>query len=86
MPAPTNSVVEIRLRENEDKERCLEAIGGAIPEGAEVECSADTLYLYSADASRVITDLTLVSDRTILHRRATLEDVFLRLTGRDLRE
>jgi lipooligosaccharide transport system ATP-binding protein len=81
-----NEVIEVRLREDEDKESCLEAIGGAIPEGAEVECSADTLYLYSSDASRVITDLTLDSDRTILHRRATLEDVFLRLTGRDLRE
>jgi lipooligosaccharide transport system ATP-binding protein len=81
-----NEVIEVRLREDEDKESCLEAIGGAIPEGAEVECSADTLYLYSSDASRVITNLTLDSDRTILHRRATLEDVFLRLTGRDLRE
>ena len=79
-------VVEIRLRENEDREKCLDAIGGVIPKGAEVECSADTLFIYSPDATKVITSLALESDRTILHRRATLEDVFLRLTGRDLRE
>jgi len=81
-----SEVVEIRLRENEDREKCLDAIGGVIPEGAEVECSADTLYLYSPDASSVLANLALGSDRTVLHRRATLEDVFLRLTGRDLRE
>ena len=81
-----SEVVEIRLREDEDRESCLDAIGGVIPEGTEVECSADTLYLYSPDATKVLTDLSLGSDRTILHRRATLEDVFLRLTGRDLRE
>ena len=81
-----SEVVEIRLLENEDREGCLEAIGGVVPEGAEVECSADTLYLYSPNASKVLTNLTLDSDRTVLHRRATLEDVFLRMTGRDLRE
>jgi lipooligosaccharide transport system ATP-binding protein len=81
-----NEVIEIRLREDEDRERCLDAIGGIMPEGAEVECSADTLYLYSADVSKVMSSLAIDSERTVLHRRATLEDVFLRLTGRDLRE
>ena len=81
-----SEVIEIRLREDEDRESCLDAIGGVIPEGAEVECSADTLYLYSTDASSVLADLTADSDRTVLHRKATLEDVFLRFTGRDLRE
>jgi lipooligosaccharide transport system ATP-binding protein len=81
-----SEVMEIRLREGENREECLDAIGGTIPEGAEVECSADTLYLYSADAAGVMSSLSLDSDRTVLHRKATLEDVFLRLTGRDLRE
>jgi len=81
-----SEVIEIRLREDEDRESCLDALEGAIPEGAEVECSADTLYLYSTDASSVLADLTTDSDRTVLHRKATLEDVFLRFTGRDLRE
>ena len=81
-----SEVIEIRLREEEDKESCLDAIGGIVPEGAEVECSADTLYLYSADAARVLSNLPTDHDRTVLHRKASLEDVFLRLTGRDLRE
>ncbi|UCG39339.1 MAG: ATP-binding cassette domain-containing protein [bacterium] len=79
-------VIEVRLRPGEDRERCLETIGGTVPEGAEVECSADTLFIYSADAAKILTDLAIDPGRTILHRRATLEDVFLRLTGRELRE
>ena len=81
-----SEVVEVRLTEDETREQCLDAIGGAVPEGAEVECSADTLYLYSADVSEALARLTVDSERTVLHRKATLEDVFLRLTGRDLRE
>lgn len=81
-----SEVIEIRLREDENREDCLDAIGGTIPEDAEVECSADTLYLYSADVSSILANLSANHDRTILHRRASLEDVFLRLTGRDLRE
>ncbi len=79
-------VIEIRLREDETREDCIEAIGGMIPEGAEVECSSDTLYLYSADAASLLGRIDIVGDRTVLHRRATLEDVFMRLTGRELRE
>ena len=71
---------------DEQGNRYLDAIGGVIPEGAEVECSADTLYLYSADITTVLANLPVNHDRTVLHRRASLEDVFLRLTGRDLRE
>lgn len=81
-----SEVIEIRLREGEDREDCLNAIGGIIPEGAEVECSADTLYLYSADVSSLMSNLPTDHERTVLHRRASLEDVFLRMTGRDLRE
>jgi lipooligosaccharide transport system ATP-binding protein len=79
-------VIEVRLRSDEDRMRCLAAIGGEVPEGAEVECSADTLYIYGTDTASVLSRLTVDPDRTILHRRATLEDVFLRLTGRELRE
>lgn len=81
-----NEVIEIRLLENEDKEECLDAIGGTVPDGAEVECSADTLYLYSDDVSKILSNIVIDPERTVLHRKATLEDVFLRLTGRDLRE
>ncbi len=81
-----SEVVEIRLREDEDRDSCLAAINEYVPEGAEVECSADTLYFYSPDPSTILSNLALNLNRTVLHRRATLEDVFLRLTGRELRE
>jgi len=81
-----SEVLEIRLREGEDREKCLNVIGGRVPEGAVAECSADTFFLYAPDAGRVMGQLNLDPGRTVLHRRATLEDVFLRLTGRELRE
>jgi len=79
-------VIEVRLRNDEDRLKCIEAIGGEVPEGAEVECSADTLYIYGSETASLPSSLTFDPDRTVLHRRATLEDVFLRLTGRELRE
>jgi lipooligosaccharide transport system ATP-binding protein len=81
-----SEVIEVRLRNDEDREKCIEATGGEVPEGAEVECSADTLYLYGPDTASMLARLTVDPDRTVLHRRASLEDVFLRLTGRELRE
>ncbi len=79
-------VLEMRLLEGEDRDRCLGSIGGEELEGVEVECSADTLYLYTSDAASLMTRLNFGPERTVLHRRATLEDVFLRMTGRELRE
>jgi lipooligosaccharide transport system ATP-binding protein len=79
-------VVEIRLVAGESKESCLNSLGEAVPVGAVVECSEDTVYLYSDDAAAILSHVTADSDRTVLHRRASLEDVFLRLTGRELRE
>jgi lipooligosaccharide transport system ATP-binding protein len=81
-----NEVLEVRLREGEDREQCLSAIGGRLPDGAVAESSGDTLFLYVPDAAHAISQLDFDPGRTFLHRRATLEDVFLRLTGRDLRE
>jgi len=79
-------VLEMRLLEGEDRDRCLGSISGEELEGVEVECSADTLYLYTSDAASLMTRLNFGPERTVLHRRATLEDVFLRMTGRELRE
>lgn len=81
-----SEVLEIRLREGEDRDECLNVIGGRLPDGAVAECSADTLFLYVPDAGDAMGQLDLDPGRTVLHRRAALEDVFLRLTGRDLRE
>ncbi len=80
-------VLEIRLVENEGRDECLMAINGSADlEGVEVECSADTLYLYTPDARKLLGRINIGPERTVLHRRATLEDVFLRLTGRELKE
>lgn len=79
-------VLEVRLLDGEDRNGCLGSIGGRSLAGIDVECSADTLYLYTSDAAALIGRLTFGPERTILHRRASLEDVFLRITGRELRE
>lgn len=79
-------VLELRLLDGEDRDRCLGSISGEELEGVEVECSADTLFLYTSDAASLMTRLNFGPERTVLHRRASLEDVFLRMTGRELRE
>ena len=57
--------------------------------GFTVEETEDTVYLYESDGHRLSTlDLDRFEDvaREVVQRRATLEDVFLRLTGRGLIE
>jgi lipooligosaccharide transport system ATP-binding protein len=46
----------------------------------------DTFYCYTRNARARIKRLEGQTDLTFLHRPANLEDVFLRLTGRDLRD
>jgi len=55
-------------------------------EGLEMEQVGDTLYGYTHDARTALSRLEGVAEMVYLHRPATLEDVFLRLTGRDLRD
>ena len=49
-----------------------------------VERAGDTVFCYGEDVSPLIQSLS--SDLAYLHRPASLEDVFLKLTGRDLRD
>jgi lipooligosaccharide transport system ATP-binding protein len=79
-------VVEMRLRNGESRDSCLRELPSADLAGARVESSGDTVFIYADDLSALLTRLSACPDRTVLHRRATLEDVFLRLTGRELRE
>jgi lipooligosaccharide transport system ATP-binding protein len=44
----------------------------------------DTVYCYGNGVESLIKDLP--RDLSYLHRAASLEDVFLKLTGRDLRD
>ena len=51
-----------------------------------VERAGDTAFLYAADPAPLIASLREEPELSYLHRPASLEDVFLKLTGRDLRD
>ncbi|MBF0341701.1 MAG: ATP-binding cassette domain-containing protein [Magnetococcales bacterium] len=51
-----------------------------------LEMAGDTLYCHSGDASEIMAGLRGRRDLTCLSRPASLEDVFLKLTGRELRD
>ena len=51
-----------------------------------VELAGDTVFCYAEDVAPVLRTLAGQSELAYLHRPANLEDVFLKLTGRDLRD
>ncbi|HUQ76867.1 MAG TPA: ATP-binding cassette domain-containing protein [Burkholderiales bacterium] len=51
-----------------------------------VERAGDTVFVYTSDVAPVLASLAGQSELAYLHRPASLEDVFLKLTGRDLRD
>jgi lipooligosaccharide transport system ATP-binding protein len=51
-----------------------------------VERAGETVFCYGDDVGPVIADLRRQRELVYLHRPANLEDVFLKLTGRDLRD
>jgi lipooligosaccharide transport system ATP-binding protein len=51
-----------------------------------VERVGDTVFVYTSDVAPVLASLAGQSELAYLHRPASLEDVFLKLTGRDLRD
>jgi len=50
------------------------------------ESTGETVFCYAQDAAPLIDDLDRRESLRYLHRRASLEDVFLKLTGRELRD
>jgi lipooligosaccharide transport system ATP-binding protein len=78
-------VLELRLAEGCDPAQLVSSLDGRI-QGHDL--SEQTLMLYAEDAEALLAGLDHDSFPTesALVRRATLEDVFLRLTGRSLRE
>jgi lipooligosaccharide transport system ATP-binding protein len=59
----------------------------ALFEAAEhVERAGDEVYAFFRDPQAARAVLPHLGEVDFVHRRATLEDVFLRLTGRELRE
>ena len=54
--------------------------------GARIEELGDTHYCYTRDARALLATLEQHRELTFLHRPANLEDVFLKLTGHELRD
>ena len=54
--------------------------------GLRAETVGETRYLYTHRPTPVLDRLEVHSELTYMHRPANLEDVFLKLTGRDLRD
>jgi lipooligosaccharide transport system ATP-binding protein len=78
-------VLELRLEEGCDPDRLVASLDGRI-QGHDT--NEQTLMLYADNAEKVLEELDhdAFPTESALVRRATLEDVFLRLTGRSLRE
>ena len=53
---------------------------------ARVEVSGETVFFYTQDARQLLDRLTSHPSLRTLHRPANLEDLFLKLTGRQIRE
>ena len=58
----------------------------AAPLAPRKEHVGETLFCYAADPEPLLAQLRGRTDLTYIHRPANLEDVFLKLTGRDLRD
>ena len=53
---------------------------------ARVEVSGETVFFYTAQAMPLLSALSAHHELRTLHRPANLEDLFLKLTGRQIRE
>ncbi len=73
-------VLELRGVEKEEVSGALDGLA------IDAEQAGDTLYLYCTNGAPVMERLMAAGKRDFLRRPATLEDLFLRLTGRELRE
>jgi len=77
-----SEVIEIRVPKEED-EKILSRISG---ESCGHERVGDTLYFYCRDGKDLMRKVVEMNLHNVLNRPATLEDVFLKLTGRSLIE
>jgi lipooligosaccharide transport system ATP-binding protein len=51
-----------------------------------VETSGETVFFYTQDAAQLLQNLSAHTGLRTLHRPANLEDLFLKMTGRQIRE
>ena len=75
-------VVELRLKGDEEGEVFNRLRGMDFS----FERAGDVLFIFSEDGDALLSRIMGMEDVEFLHRHATLEDVFLKLTGRELRE
>jgi len=54
--------------------------------GCRMELSGETAFCYASDPARILASLATKPQLRYLHRPANLEDVFLKITGRELRD
>ena len=65
----------------------LELVDGPLQAlAARVEVSGETVFFYTQDAKPLLHSLSTQPQLRTLHRPANLEDLFLKLTGRQIRE
>jgi lipooligosaccharide transport system ATP-binding protein len=81
----TREVVELRFDVEDDRAKALALIEAS---GMPLEALADRILVYTADGEAEVEELARagVHPESVLVRRGSLEDVFLRLTGRTLEE
>jgi lipooligosaccharide transport system ATP-binding protein len=81
----TREVVELRFVSDDDRAKALALVEGS---GQPHEALTDRILIYTADGEREVEQLAHagVHPESVLVRRSSLEDVFLRLTGRTLEE
>ncbi len=79
------SQVEPHVLELQGERSMVDALLGG-HRNVRLETVGETHYCYTRDLSTVLKKLEGASGLTYLHRPANLEDVFLRLTGHELRE
>ncbi len=68
----------------EGVDRWMEAHGKALCDRAELH--GETAFCYVRDAAPAVANLRSAGNLRFMHRRANLEDLFLKLTGREMRE
>ncbi len=75
-------VVEIRGVEHTVRA----VLDGTAAEGCRIEAIGDTFYCYARETRALVARLEREPALSFLHRPANLEDLFLRITGRKLRD
>lgn len=73
----------------------IEVFGPGAPElknkflatfASRVEVTGESIYLYTSSANKILEELKIYPQLRVMHRPVNLEDLFLKLTGRQIRE